>query len=1521
MEQNVNENTSSVALPQEDVNVTQEEAPNELNSVVVIDGDTPEELTAQEPAPDPFADVHVLKDAIPNSPAFNAFLDMQSTIVKSGVTGQNPKDLFPEIQANPDKEGQLRQLVIDKSNQDIAAVDQWTRKQFEDDPLNLQDTVIKSQYLTKEYSDEHNSPLAAEHAVIEQLSKHDEPFDISRARQKEAEFGLAVANDMNKILGEMGLLEKIITIAGGFIPFATLPQIQKTAEFFSPENSVQFSPEQIQDFAIRMKSLDPARRLELLPTYKSMVLQATKGDKYLAAQFLNLLIEPGQGEQEAATARLNAGFVVADTIGLGGALAGIVKLSSGSINMFGQIISNITNFSTKTSSAAHLANKAGNKEMAGGIVASTLADPTGNISTASQLDRYLARQIADPIDLSKYDPTAIKGLAPEVTKQLTEFNQMLQDANDLIKSGGATPGQGLLDPSEALGVATKQLENFKTDLVDKYNSKVQVETELGPVTGDAAVLNAKIHYDNGTTGTIQKIVTFTIDDITGTFDIKEIHAGGLHNDLYNTVFSDSFKYGVQNNEFREGATRTFLGDIGLNRITNDLNREIYKDLGMSQRNNIDVILRTGDDHINEAGQRASTTYSPAELKGGINTPEGVVALKTDAEVASYYKARQHMDYAYNLENNAFRQKEVRAGKKSIDFGTSNEKVVPIKDPQVKAAITTGQVKRVYNKSTSEMVDISYNPKIVDEWKSNGLTLVRIDNDLVLDAEKVRGLSANERVSYVLINKDELKELPAQVLEYRQGHVPAYYKHENFFVHEETSYMANGTEKKGKRLIATFSSKRQADRHAAEVNAKKAAAGDPHPAFVKGDRELTVEELYTSGATTNPRGIMFGRRAEVRAGYGPDSVSPERLPATESFDRMMKQLNKLISRGAYNEHLKKVWVNSANKLGHPITSFNQDIPIGALDSDSAKLMEIKTSISKWMGLPTQQDRSFTKTIQAVHDWALDALNKGGGKKSEIASLQWLAHTDPVSAAKAASFNLRLGCYNIGQLVVQYSQALIPMSLNPTNIPRALKIQAMLSQTDNMLSGAARLANMKKIEAGLDSVDDMTAIRHMWEKSGFAEAASVHNYYEKATEGLTASKELFERSLTNAQVMYKKGVDTANRYTFGNSVLEYSKKTGKSVSSLVNDKEALNWIIAKTDRDSFHMLSIAKAKMFEGTLGIPFQFGQIILKSLEAMIGKEFSAGEKAKILTSQVVLLGASATPITGAVTALYLANGVDPEQLQGAAKQKYIALKGGMMDLLAYNLLGADANIAQRVSIMGSMSMFTTDLFTKEVPLLETLGGSFGGVAGQFWTSVQNISDISISTLSARNLTRQDLYTSMQMIGLEIAQNTTGTKNLAQAWLMNRTNKIFSRNGIPIVEKNFSAGDVMAKILGFSPSAVDTTYNLKKYNADKEKAMGDLVGVYISSMVKLKAINGEGDDLSDRFTSNMLTHILHSLDPEEKELFVKKLRNRIENPTNMYEEQAKQYLKSAPEKMLNGLVADGERLRSEGLLVEPLPDK
>ena len=380
---------------------------------------------------------------------------------------------------------------------------------------------------------------------------------------------------------------------------------------------------------------------------------------------------------------------------------------------------------------------------------------------------------------------------------------------------------------------------------------------------------------------------------------------------------------------------------------------------------------------------------------------------------------------------------------------------------------------------------------------------------------------------------------------------------------------------------------------------------------------------------------------------------------------------------------------------------------------------KESIEHILGFSTVKDRVVEQAYRHVAEWVIGDSTDSALRKSLHDAVWWTKDANPVNALRSFAFDLKLGMFNPGQLVIQASTMASAIALSPRH---GLKGAATLSLHPYIVSGSENLLNtmakrgMHKAMGFASEEDFKFYARHL-RNSGFADVNGGHLLISET--GPTAYFSSFKDGANSLREKGRFFFYTAETW---NKLVAYRIGWEEALAKgLKPGQDGFDSFVARVGSDySFNMERESAATFQKGLFSIPTQFWAYNLRMMDAMLGSRFTAAQKARLIAVNAALYGASGNMITEGLSE-YLENstGTSPD-----IDTPLGIVNRGMVDALTHYLTGADVNIGERMGTGGFVGQVYKDLFGLseygEKTVAEMLGGATASIAWQAGKSMKN---------------------------------------------------------------------------------------------------------------------------------------------------------------------------------------------------------
>lgn len=1301
----------------------------------------------------------------------------------------------------------------------------------------------------KEYAQD--NPRLPENAFVDSMS----PMDLSELVKEQAKADMYYRRKM----GELTEGASVADWGAMFlIPKLNINLANVTGEINPVEAGKVF-----RDMIAGFDTMAPAEKIALQESLFNEINAATNENELQTAYLVNALLNGDDLARDRVLDGLDTGFTA-------GAL--IAPVSAVFKGLYGM---------KKTSSLVKNLKKVGREDLSEALNDAVLDDPSGEIGKVVGMDKTTATANKLPFNNSAIMPeyVALTDKGQENAQLIQEVSKLVQDSrmgiltqkelaeairtrteefkalpyvdnvtevahdkdgivfeytliddalnDDVLARVNELKAERLLYKREAKD-ANKEYLEFKAEGV-KVGAKKREEVLATKEAADKKVeeLSAKIRASQSLdTGLhrVQSRIKFTDADIGAGIrpSVGPVEA---------TLASANQKFWKGAEELAESGVQLLLKEDKNRHLLNETLSQILKPLGVKASPK----ARRMHKELNELllqGDALDKRYSLAELLKPIDLPSGTVTLTKEQRTA-YLNTRHLMDEMYNLEEQAVRRSATVQGYKGITF--EGEKQVGKVYDNVLSAQAAGAKKPyifVENPHTGAPRFLNDVDDLKD-WYEQGYKLVRMTRPVTGSTTKT-----NKKVSFILAKEDDIGSLP-KMINYSPGYIPKFNKDGFYFTKVTRKDTVDGTADTVTDVITDrgFSSKREADERLAMLQSEegmlalKEKYGDNIEVNVFHDRELPFFGQGSHGVVNGNKEFTGARKQEgLKFGNG-EGYLPERLSAFESIRRNINDVSKRVPLTEWRLGMQQRWLNSAKAAG-AVPKYENDffaakrlVEDATLDADGKRgLLEAHKYIETQIRVPSDGERNTMLFIRGI----AEKVEHISPKFAKV--IHRLDNSDPVAAYKAAAFHSMLGMFNPAQWWVQAQGASIAMSINPIHGAKALPYWQALMGADNIKDPVAKKKFLKEVGSKL-GVKDVEELHSVWEKSGFPESIKSIGDLDSIAHGLPMDK-VFTGAVGRVAdwglIPYKMGEITNRRISFATAYNWWkAEHKGKKL-----DDVATKAIIDRADMYMLNMTRASKANWQLGWSSIPTQFFQVNTRFMELLAGGRLSPAEKTRLLLMQGALYGSAGVPL-GTQLARYL--GSDEE---GALQEDYdprtaearaIYVRGGVPDLMAKYIFGADVSLGTRSGIAGGIVDSVLDMFAGDRNLLEVLSGPGANVGDRVVDFARTFATFGVAPIFDENAEVQWSPVLDALVDI-----TSSGNNATKAYLLNNLNTMATDHNIVYNDKDpeLNFATVLARGLGFTTNQELDAYAMHLNIRERDQALEDVTDMAVKAMYR-----------------------------------------------------------------------------------------
>lgn len=917
----------------------------------------------------------------------------------------------------------------------------------------------------------------------------------------------------------------------------------------------------------------------------------------------------------------------------------------------------------------------------------------------------------------------------------------------------------------------------------------------------------------------------------------------------------------------------------MNRLS-EAGRTVFRGLTPSARKNVDQILQWGD----EMGR----TFSIPQLIGGVDTRFGRIQLKSTQEVAAYQAARKYFDNLHRAENYLRRRNLEIGGFKELELKILSDSDDPIKVfAKRESGTLPTDIKRIYDHKNGKIVDVD--AKAIEKRLAEGEVIVNFRQGHKFKGANTTGQPTEEIISYGIIREgQDLKPISGKVLNYRTGYVPKVRPQVAYVVQRTVEKLVNGN--KGGRVETVRFFDNEVD-----ANKWRLAQTDASSMRVVPDKRFRTAEgndFSSEFDNLNFGGLYSGERSNREILSGLDGVESQRVSA---YKTIQMYSDHIAARYSSNELKMSLIGKFQNTFGEYLSNpANWRSPLKA---EFANDLRLSKSIEAQRAFIDDVIRVPDSFQQSFADWMRGLGDSMASWKYTKGMSGWVMRQgvkDPVGALRNATFHQYLGFFNPAQLLVQAFGAATAMAAYPGKalklLPQNLALRAAWWDRANpgMVTKIAEYAGMKK--------GDLQDIVKEIEKVGLFDSLKSTADYAASVNGVSMSRDALKRALDAGLVFMREGEMTSRGYGYLLARDLFLSKKPKGYK--ITDKD-LDAIARDSTRFTMNLNRANRAWWQKGLLSIPTQFWQISAKFTEAMVAGSWGLGvrkwtpaEKGKILLGYLGMFGAGGVPFGQAMLAdamnAYKNSTNDPKAMTNERINPFNNLpeelrvddqtfarlvKGGLVQVMANWLTGADPNLTSRVSIPAGVIESIEMYGQADNTTMKLIGGAALPGLTRYTDAALGLYRIWAPRADV-DLTQEEWRQAV----MEVAGIMSTSRNASKALWWDRIGYITDKNGkqmFPDMEKDEFNSAAVWQALGFSPANIGWMYDLEESVADLESRVEEAVTQAYEMTLRYAPTSSFVQSQKNQDAINArINLIIADLTDTQKEQFYKKLAQK-----------------------------------------------
>lgn len=1136
-------------------------------------------------------------------------------------------------------------------------------------------------------------------------------------------------------------------------------------------------------------------------------------------------------------------------------------------------------------------SKMGSEYTASKHIADVLTDPTNTSAEVYGLEKLEASMDASPLRGGEAINTGVyAGASKETQARLLGITRETREKVDEIRNTSPI--------AEALpySVVTRATDEIESYIPTEMYPSMQV-TDVVTEKVDAATFKTTANVYDQSTGLTKKVKkewTLTLDD-------NREYVPHLKTAKSTNVGSP--KFNLRGNELAtEDLNKALISETRTATLGNRLNNEftrIYKLLEgnpitkRKKLNEVMRILEKGDEWSNEAEIEVGKIFDYIDLSQQYKL--------SDDQIEFYYGMRQFSDSLGLFHNEILRNRMLLEGDKDIKIPLLIEGQVGhtkaygkvYDSPESARGFSQQQMRGQHDfyvldsdSGESRLArDIDW-----EEEYGNGKSLVRLKSSVTDGAD-------NMKHTAVIVDKQNISDLPQQVIKFKPGYFPRFYPRGVYATALIKKGAINGIpgEDVERKTLRLYDNEFEQRDDIANLTEKYREQG--YDIGESGEWQIHTISPRDDISTTESAVAMGGRmytsgRSSKPVPFGSDAARAERLDPIESIQRQIGNI-----AVHYPRHAQRVAMADRIEklaLAAEIDNFNMREPVTGTGEIYETLEYLRQRYLEWGSFRTQEETWTAARMRHMYENLVGKQHYS--RDNPLVKGVWaLQGATPVQAARTATFHLFLGMYNPVQLWRQAQGGLVAASVLPArripNVARglpALTVAMNTKMSDNIAAAMGKAVG-KGPEVG-------RLIIQKFKDTGYDMSVRANADIKQQQMDFANPISLFSKGIGPDTMFYSAGERFNRRLSWLVSLERYMNRNNLTDYTKLSDED---WHNINADSNTF-MLSMHaanKARWQNGVMSIPTQFMQVQTKFIEEVLlnlENGLTPTERAKIALGQVAAYGAHGIPLVGGDTAQLLGNmlGMSDEE---ARTNDW--LQNGLVGVM-FHSMGLDVDVSAHSSVLGGVDRLIEDIMGGAAPMeifLGAPGAALGRAAGSLLSGFREI----------RALAGEGEWDPAQYaeITLEsIGGMASSYTNVEQALMIQNANGIkYDNYGNPLAELNPQT--TLAVAMGFNSEAVGELWDLRS----KEQAREDLrrkgteiLAEYWLKYFNAKDRNDKGDMKASSAMINSVLQTYFATDKARHEALSSIYENLTQPKTELQKELAShmQFLK---EKMVDKL--------------------
>lgn len=548
-----------------------------------------------------------------------------------------------------------------------------------------------------------------------------------------------------------------------------------------------------------------------------------------------------------------------------------------------------------------------------------------------------------------------------------------------------------------------------------------------------------------------------------------------------------------------------------------------------------------------------------------------------------------------------------------------------------------------------------------------------------------------------------------------------------------------------------------------------------------------------------------------------------LDAFESINMALSNVARLVGWNEYRMASVERWVTSARKylntedLRGDLTPYRifqdgvfRDDSLSATVRDGLEAQ--RQIIKRNLGWKTSGDLSSERLGRQLVEW-VNGSDTAGIRNEAAKAVAWATTKDPLQYLKGWAYDLKLGFFNPGQLILQSTTMASTISLSPKfglQAFQAMPVIRALAYKNFKPEFVKPIAEKMWKVSGFSSADEMIEFIDDFARSGTDKVKNTNQLI--GDHGSHAAMDGFTTGVARLRENGRMFLDMAEEM---NQSVAYGIAWREARGQKFASKAERNAYVAMRAEDySFSMKRESAASWQRGLASIPTQFWAYNMRMMEALVGKQFNNSQKARLLLMQFGLSGAYGVPVIGLFAEGYKAlTGDAPDPGTGWA-----LLERGFIDAGVYYATGADIEIGRRIGTGSFLTDQVKELFGLSqfgpTSVAEFLGGPTYSIGSGVLGSLGAVAKYAMAESGSEEmpLTEQSL--------IKVAGEISTVGNVLKGLMILEYGALITSKGSTVLS-DLPPINGVAQMFGFRPGQLNALEAASMNQKGRQKAILD----------------------------------------------------------------------------------------------------